>query len=163
MARAALEEALDALALARGVERAERRLGRERVADHEPLRLLGEPGDDVVVDARAGEHARRGGAVLAGVVVAGAGDRLQRALEVDVVEDDHRRLAAELEVHALERRRRRCAAMRLPVSTEPVSETMSTSGCSTSACPAGSPWPVTTLSTPCGQDLGGELGEAHAS
>ena len=77
---AALEKALDALALARRVDRAERRVGRERVADHEALRLLGQPGDDVVVDLRAGEHARGRGAVLAGVVVAGAGDRLQRAL-----------------------------------------------------------------------------------
>ena len=42
------------------------------------------------------------------------------------------------------------AAIRLPVSTEPVSETMSTPGCSTSACPAGSPWPQSTFSTPAG-------------
>ena len=48
---AALEKALDALALARGVERAERRVRRQRVADHEALRLLGQAGDDVVVDA----------------------------------------------------------------------------------------------------------------
>jgi hypothetical protein len=44
------------------------------------------------------------------------------------------------------------AAIRLPVSTEPVSETMSTSGWSTSACPAGSPWPQTTLRTPAGRN-----------
>ena len=99
----ALEEALDALALAGGVERPERRVGRARVAHHQALGLLGQPGDDVVVDLGAGEHARRGRAVLAGVVVAGAGDRLERGLEVDVVEHDHRRLAAELEVDALER------------------------------------------------------------
>jgi hypothetical protein len=43
------------------------------------------------------------GAVLAGVVVGGAGDRLERSVELDVVEDHDRGLAAELEVHALER------------------------------------------------------------
>ena len=42
VAGAALEEALDALALARGVERAERRVGVERVAEHVALGLLGE-------------------------------------------------------------------------------------------------------------------------
>ena len=40
----ALEEALDALALARGVERPERGVRGERVADHEALGLLGQPG-----------------------------------------------------------------------------------------------------------------------
>ena len=49
----ALQEALDPLALARGVERAERRVVGARVAQHEPLGLLGEPVDDVVVDLRA--------------------------------------------------------------------------------------------------------------
>jgi rhodanese-related sulfurtransferase len=39
-----------------------------------------------------------------------------------------------------------------PVSTEPVSETMSTSGWVTSACPAGSPWPAITLRTPLGRN-----------
>src|SRR6201999_4295041 len=82
--RPALEVALDALALARRVDRAERRIGRERVADHEALRLLGESRDDVVVDLRACEHARRRRAVLTGVVVARAGNRLERAVEADV-------------------------------------------------------------------------------
>ena len=45
-------------------------------------------------------------------------------------------------------------AIHLPVWTEPVSETMSTSLWVTSALPAGSPWPVITLSTPVGHDLG---------
>ena len=72
-----------------------------------PLACSASPDDHVVVDALAGEHARRRRAVLAGVVVAGAGDRLERGLHVHVVEHDHRRLAAELEVHALERVGRR--------------------------------------------------------
>jgi hypothetical protein len=42
-------------------------------------------------------------------------------------------------------------AIRLPVSTDPVSETMSTSGWVTSDSPAGWPWPAITLSTPLGK------------
>ena len=51
-----------------------------------------------------------------------------------------------------------CAAIHLPVSTEPVSETMSTSGCSTSAAPVSLP-PAMTLSTPLGRNSAGELGQ----
>src|SRR5271165_1529926 len=92
--RPALEEAPDPFELARRVDGAERGLGRQRVADHEALGLLGQTEDDVVVDPRAGQHAGGRRAVLPGVVVAGARDRLQRALEADVVEHEHRRLAA---------------------------------------------------------------------
>ena len=42
-------------------------------------------------------------------------------------------------------------AMTLPVSTLPVSDTIATSGWRTSASPAVSPCPVTTLSTPLGR------------
>ena len=63
---------------------------------------LGDRVDEVVVDARTGQHAGRRGAVLAGVEVARVRDRLRGLLQVGVVEDDHRRLAAELEVGALE-------------------------------------------------------------
>jgi len=42
-------------------------------------------------------------------------------------------------------------AIHLPVPTDPVSETMSTSAWVTSACPAGSPCPVITFSTPAGK------------
>src|SRR5436190_5294131 len=101
--RLALEEALDALALASRVQRAERRVRAQRVAHDHALRLLGEAADHVVVDAPGGEHPCRRRAVLAGVVVAGARNRLHGGLHVDVVEDHDRRLAAELEVHALER------------------------------------------------------------
>ena len=74
-----------------------------RVAHDVAVGLLGQAVDDVVVDRAGGQHARGRGAVLAGVVVAGAGDRLEHGVEVDVVEDDDRRLAAELEVDPLER------------------------------------------------------------
>jgi hypothetical protein len=43
------------------------------------------------------------------------------------------------------------AAIHLPVSGEPVSDTMSMSGWVTSEAPAGRPWPVTTLKTPLGR------------
>jgi hypothetical protein len=102
----AFEEALDALTLARRVHRSERGIGRARVAHDVPGGLLDQAVDDVVEEAAGREHACRGGAVLAGVVVAGARDRLEHGVELDVVEDDDRRLAAELEVHALERLRR---------------------------------------------------------
>ena len=42
-------------------------------------------------------------------------------------------------------------AIHLPVSGDPVSETKSTSGCVTSAAPAGSPCPPTKLQTPGGK------------
>jgi hypothetical protein len=42
-------------------------------------------------------------------------------------------------------------AISLPVSTSPVMLTMATPGWVTSASPAVSPWPVTTLNTPGGK------------
>ncbi len=66
------------------------------------LRLFGEGGDEVVVDAGGGEHTGGGRAVLAGVEVAGYRYGLGRRFEVCVVEDDDRGLAAELQVRALE-------------------------------------------------------------
>ena len=96
-----------------------------------------------------GQHARGGGAVLPGVEVAGDGDRLGRGLEVGVVEDHDRRLAAELQVHPLDvarggRRRPPC-----PARTEPVIATSCGIRCSTRARPV-SRSPQTTLSTPAG-------------
>ena len=70
------------------------------------LRLLGERGDEVVVDAGTGQHAAGGGAVLAGVEPAGGADGLGGLLDVGVVEHHDRRLAAQLEVHVLEVGRR---------------------------------------------------------
>ena len=51
--RGSLEQPFDARALARRVERAERRLHGERVTQHVAPGLLGEPGHDVVVDLRS--------------------------------------------------------------------------------------------------------------
>ena len=58
---------------------------------------------DVVVDAARDEDPRRGGAVLPRVEVAADLDRLRDRGRVGVVEHDHRRLAAELEVDVLDR------------------------------------------------------------
>ena len=100
--RRPLQEALHPLALASRVQRPQRGVRRQRVAHHQPARLLGQSAHHVVVDVAGGQHPRGGRAVLAGVVVAGARDRLERARQLDVVEHDHRRLAAQLQVHALE-------------------------------------------------------------
>ena len=71
--RRALEEALDALALARRVQRPERRVLAASVSPTtSDCACSDEPEHDVVVDLRPGEHPRRGRAVLARVVVAGA-------------------------------------------------------------------------------------------
>ena len=101
--RRALDEALDALALDLADDRAHVGVVVQRVAVDGALRLLGERIDEVPIDAGAGEHARGGRAVLAGVEVAGARDALGGGLDVGVVEHDDRGLAAELEVDALER------------------------------------------------------------
>ncbi len=66
------------------------------------LRLLGQRVHEVAVDLGSGEHARGRGAVLAGVEVARDRDVLRGRGDVDVIEDDDRRLATELEVHALQ-------------------------------------------------------------
>ena len=73
------------------------------VAPAERADLLREPRDEAVVDGRTGDDARGRRAVLARVPVAPEADVLDRTLEVGVVEDDDRRLAAELEVEALDR------------------------------------------------------------
>ena len=107
--------------------------------------------EHVVVDPLADEDPRRGGAVLTGVEVAADLDRLGDGRRVGVVEHDHRRLAAELEVDALDGVAPRSAAMSFPVAVSPVSETRRMSGCWTSASPTGTPSPVTTWRTPGGR------------
>ena len=80
-----------------------------RVAPLDGPDLVGERGDELVVDRRAGDDARGRGAVLAGVPVAGGAQRLGREVHVGVVEDDDRRLATELQVEALDASRTRSA------------------------------------------------------
>ena len=73
-----------------------------RVTRRHPLGRLGEGRDELVVDPGRHQHAGGGRAVLAGIEEPGAGDALGCLLDVRVVEDDDRRLAAELEVDPLE-------------------------------------------------------------
>ena len=102
MARRGVDHGRDALVLVRVVERPEEDVLVVRHARLRALGLLGERVDDVGVDLGRRDHARGRRAVLAGVEVAADGDRLGRQCDVGVVEDDHGRLAAELEVHPLE-------------------------------------------------------------
>ena len=110
---------------------------------------------------RAGQHPGRGGAVLAGVEVAGHRDRLGRGRDVGVVEDDDRRLAAELEVGALEVGGAAAAATSMPARVEPVMETICGVGCATSGA-AGVPVAADHVEHARRQELGGDLGEQQA-
>src|ERR687890_1033232 len=66
------------------------------------LSLFGYGRYEVVVDAGMGEHAGGRGAFQTRMEVAGARDLLGRLLDVSIVENDHRRLPAELEVDPFE-------------------------------------------------------------
>ena len=122
-----------------------------RQADPGRLGLLGEGRDEVVVDPRAGEHPGGGRAVLAGVEVARDRDGLGGGLDVGVVEDDDRRLAAELEVDALEVLGGATPPPACPARTEPVIATIAASGARPGARPV-SRSPVMTLRTPGGRN-----------
>ena len=62
--------------------------------------------DETLLNAALNQGAAAGGAALAVEAVDHEHDGIERALEVGVVEDDHRVLAAELEMQPLQRRRR---------------------------------------------------------
>ena len=85
--------------------------------------LVGQGVDHVPVRLRRGEDPGGGGAVLAGVEISGDGDGLRRLLDIGVVEDDHRGLAAQLQVHPLQVRRPPRAATSRPARTLPVMAT----------------------------------------
>ena len=77
----------------------------ERVADADVARPLGDRSDDAVVERPLHEQARAGRAALSVEREDLRERRVDRELRVGVLEDDHRRLAAELHRDALERRR----------------------------------------------------------
>ena len=79
------------------VERAHRRLVRERVAEHDPLRLLAQQRDVLLAHRAVHEQALAGGAALPGAEEARGHGRLRRELEIGVVHHDDRPVAAELE------------------------------------------------------------------
>ena len=101
---AVVEERGDRLALAGGDQRTH--LGRwvERVADADRLDVLGEQRREAIERRFLDEHPRARAAVLAGVGEHSAGRRRRGGLEIGVGEDHVRRLAAELERDALDRR-----------------------------------------------------------
>ena len=100
------QELLDPLLVGRAVDRTVV-AAVVRPADPESLRRLRQQSGELVVHGRLDQHAGGRGAVLAGVEVAGGGDRLGRGREVGVLEHQRRRLATQLQVHVLERLGRR--------------------------------------------------------
>jgi hypothetical protein len=99
----AIDEAGYARPLAFADQRAELRLGAVGRSERQPRHRARQIGDDLLVDLGAGEDAARRRAVLAGVVVAEGAHALDHGVDVGVVVDDHRRLAAELEMRPLDR------------------------------------------------------------
>ena len=109
---------------------------------------------------RPGQHARRRRAVLAGVEVAGDLDALDDGLEVGVVEHDHGRLAAQLEVHPLQRvgRGARDLLAGCDVSGQRDHRDV---GMADEACPGRLPVPEDDVQHSLRKVLGRELGEAR--
>ena len=83
---------------------------------------------ELAVDLLVDDHAARRGAALAGGAERRPDDPVGGEVEVGVVHDDDRVLAAELEVDALEVVRAAFACTATPVSREPVSVITGTSG-----------------------------------
>ena len=106
-------------------------------------------------DAVLHEDPDGGEADLAGVVELLDG-QVDGEVEVGVVEDEQRRLAAELEGHRRDVARRRLAPILLAVGTEPVKQIRRTSGCATSGAPASAPDALHDV-----EDTGGQPGLAR--
>ena len=98
-----VHEAGDAVLLALADQRTHVELGVVGgVPDLERLDRRDEVREHVVVDLAAGDDAGGRRAVLARVEEAGQLDRLREGFEIRVLEDQHRGLAAELEMDALD-------------------------------------------------------------
>ena len=126
-------------------------LGRwiERVTDLAALHAFREPFDELVVDRSLDEQPARRRAPLAVEAVDHEHHGIEGAIEVGVVEHDDRVLAAELEVQALQRRRRLGLDQRSGLRLTDERDGL-ISGCSVSDRPAVSPIPWTMFSTPAG-------------
>ena len=109
-------------------------VGIERIADADRLGALGQAIEKAVVQAILDEDARAVRADLAGRVEIGEHGAANGILDIGVVENDERRLAAELHRGVLHQRPGEAEHLR-PVGTEPVSETLATTGWLASAPP----------------------------
>ncbi|MNU75126.1 hypothetical protein D3C71_646470 [compost metagenome] len=87
------------VALSLGHRRTHLGLGVERVADAKRRDLLGQQGDEAVVDAVLHDQAARRGAALSGGEEAAVQGDGHRPLQVGVVQHDQRVLAAHLQLH----------------------------------------------------------------
>jgi hypothetical protein len=107
-----------------------------------------EPGHQLFGDAFLREDARTGAADLALVEPDRVDDALHHAVEVGVIEDEKRRLSAQLERELLPAP---AVATRIarPTSVDPVNAILSTPACATSAAPV-RPSPVRMFTTPSG-------------
>ena len=99
------DEAVDARDLCLADERPQVRVGRERVAHAHAVEELAEAGEEPLVHRALHVGSSGRGAVLAAVDERPRRGTAGRRLDVRVVEDDERRLAAEFEMDALEVRR----------------------------------------------------------
>ncbi len=131
-------------------QRADHGVGVARVADFQPADPVGEALDEFVVDLRVDDQPVDRHADLALVQKLAEDGRVDREVQVGVVEDHRRTVPAELEDHAL-LSIGLCAAssmMRRPTSVEPVNEITRGIGWRTKASPITLPWATITLSTP---------------
>ena len=96
---------------------------------------------ELVVDRVEHDDPAARRAALPGVAEGRQHRPLHGRVEIRVVADDERVLAAELQRDPREPARRRRAAIRRPTAVEPVKLTTPTSGCATSGAPASAPSP----------------------
>ncbi len=104
VAAGALDEAGHPVAVGEGDQRAEVGARVQRVAQPDPPVQLGHAGHEGVVERALDVGAGGGGAVLAAVDQGGGDGAVRRGVEVGVVEDHERGLAAEFQVGALDGR-----------------------------------------------------------
>ena len=128
--------------------RTDDRLLVQRVADDDPLRALGEFRGERRIRLLLDQHSAAGGAALAVVAEDHEQRRIERAVEVGVVEDDEWALAAELHAELLQPRGLDDAVAGHAV--DPVNEIAATSRWRQSGSPASLPVPCTRFRTPAG-------------
>ncbi len=148
---ARLDELADLLELHLRVDRADVRVLVERVAEAQRLHAVAAAcATSGSCDRLLHEETRARAADVALVEVDAVDDPLDRLVERRVVEDDVRRLAAELERRGASSCPRASRWIRLPTSVEPVKATLFDVGVMRERARPSSPAPVTMLTTPGG-------------